>query len=87
MIEVETNVTRPVTLAQPRIPGEFYKSGCSVAPAAPRCLNTPWPKPVPRSAEQGEPLSVYLRRLSRLPSVTGARNSARAMGIPSRSKD
>jgi hypothetical protein len=87
MIEIDTNVKRPVTLPQHRVAGQFFKSGCSVAPAAPRCLNTPWPTPVAKAAEQGEPLSLYLRRLSRLPSVTGARNAARAMGIPSRSKD
>lgn len=36
MIEIESDVKRKRTFAQPRIPGQFFKSGCSVAPAFPK---------------------------------------------------
>lgn len=85
MIEVDTNVKRPVTFAQPRIPGEFFKSGCSVAPS-------PWPKLRPAKSAfaavgyvvgDAEPAVLFLRRLRRDREAIAARNSARAMGIPS----
>ena len=87
MFDVDSDVKRKVEYAQPRVPGVFFKSGCSTHPAAPKCRNTPWPAPAPKAAEPVEPVGLYLRRLSRQRATIGARNSARAMGIPTRSKD
>lgn len=88
MFEVDNDVKRKVEYAQPRVPGVFFKSGCSVAPRSfPKGNGEGWGKRTPKAAEPVEPLSLYLRRLSRQSATIGARNSARAMGIPTRSKD
>ncbi len=84
MHEVDSDVKRKPVFAQPRLAGEFFKSGCSVSPAQPR-----YRQPVPRYTRfHAKPHSsevqavLFNRDLNRDKETIKARDKARAMPMP-----
>lgn len=71
-ITIDSDVKRPVNYGQPRQPGQFFKSGCSVAPAGPKFRQRSprymrfMPKPT-----VGEHMMIFNKRLHTITAKAG----------------